>query len=804
MISHFTVQLRKLRRWASRSYWAIRLLHLSKSEGTATQPGLVLIQIDGLSSKQFKRGLQEGNLPFLKYLIDKQKYKTYTHYSGIPSTTPAVQGELFYGVKGCVPAFHFIDRESGETFIMYDKKCASQIESRISKDAVPLLQDGSSYSNIFSGGAAESHFCATSIGWSGFFKVLNPFTWFLVIIFHFNILIRVLALLVIELISALIDSIRGTLAGERLTMELMFILARVSICVLLRELVVISSKIDIARGLPIIHVNFFGYDEQSHRRGPSSKFAHWSLKGIDDAIARIWNEASHADRRDYDIWIYSDHGQEDTVPYSVEYKKSIKDVIAQIFGELADSKPLHRDRNGDIASCCGGNYSKTIFPFSHAARVEEKNPKVTLTGMGPIMHIYPALALSSEEMERVISELLTTAKIPVVFIQNEAGKIEARTPTKRCFLPEDAVEILGADHPFLNEAAQDLIQLCQHPSAGKIVFSGWRKGEIPRTYPLENGSHCGFGPQETNGFALLPADAPVSFKDRPYLRPLQIREAALRHLGRMETVALPFSEPAVPQKTLRLMTYNVHGCVGLDGKLSPDRIARVIARHNLDAVALQELDVGRNRSGGIDQAEMIARKLNMSFHFHPSFYLKEGQYGNAILSRFPMRVIRMGALPRLKAQRVFEPRGALWVELNMNGTKINLVTSHLSLWPAERLLQAEALLGSDWIGSAVCEGPAIICGDFNAQPSSMVCKRIGCTLRDAQMILKSHRPHNTWMHGRIDHVFVSPEVEVMNISVPKTELDTVSSDHLPLIAELKINDLKVQEEARQVSKDRVS
>ena len=66
---------------------------------------------------------------------------------------------------------------------------------------------------------------------------------------------------------------------------------------------------DISRGLPIIHINFLGYDEQSHRRGPHSRFAHWTLKGIDDAIARLWRAANHAAWRHYEVWVYSDHGQ---------------------------------------------------------------------------------------------------------------------------------------------------------------------------------------------------------------------------------------------------------------------------------------------------------------------------------------------------------------------------------------------------------------------------------------------------------------------------------------------------------------
>ena len=358
-------------------------------------------------------------------------------------------------------------------------------------------------------------------------------------------------------------------------------------------------------------------------------------------------------------------------------------------------------------------------------------------------------------------------------------------------LPGDAGEILGKDHPFLKEAACDLVALCHHPSAGKIIISGWCQGKKIITFASENGCHAGYGPEETRGFALLPPDAPLRLQGRVYLRPLDIREAALRHLGRTSGIG---SEPPAPLvKTLRMLTYNVHGCVGLDGKNSPDRIARVIARQGVDVVALQEIDVGRNRSGNIDQAESIARKLGMTFHFQSSLSLKEGKYGNAILSRYPLKMIRMDALPRFKskARRLFEPRGALWVEIDVRGIKVNVITSHLSLWPAERLLQAEALLGPDWTGNAACQGPVILCGDFNANPRSIVCKRIGGKLRDAQLIVESHKPKSTWLashpFSRIDHFFVSPDIEVVNIVVPATELDRVSSDHLPLIVELKVN-----------------
>ena len=84
-----------------------------------------------------------------------------------------------------------------------------------------------------------------------------------------------------EVFVALWDTIRGCFKGQNLAKELKFLFIRVLVSVALREFITIGAKVDLARGLPIIHVNFLGYDEQSHRRGPNSLFAHWSLKGID-------------------------------------------------------------------------------------------------------------------------------------------------------------------------------------------------------------------------------------------------------------------------------------------------------------------------------------------------------------------------------------------------------------------------------------------------------------------------------------------------------------------------------------------
>ncbi|HLF41081.1 MAG TPA: endonuclease/exonuclease/phosphatase family protein [Acidimicrobiia bacterium] len=239
------------------------------------------------------------------------------------------------------------------------------------------------------------------------------------------------------------------------------------------------------------------------------------------------------------------------------------------------------------------------------------------------------------------------------------------------------------------------------------------------------------------------------------------------------------------------MTYNVHACVGLDGRLSPQRIARVIARHDPDVVALQELDVGRARSGGVDQARVIADLLQMLLEFHPVLSVEEERYGDAVLSRLPMRPVRLGRLPALDRQPPLEPRGALWVEVGEGPTALQVVNTHLSLHPVERRRQVEALLGPEWVGGIAPGTGTVLCGDFNALGWFPECRRITRSLRDVQVGHPGHRPRNTFWGrlplGRIDHIFVDRALEVVHVDVPDDALTRVASDHLPVIVDVRLS-----------------
>lgn len=241
----------------------------------------------------------------------------------------------------------------------------------------------------------------------------------------------------------------------------------------------------------------------------------------------------------------------------------------------------------------------------------------------------------------------------------------------------------------------------------------------------------------------------------------------------------------------RLLTYNVHRCVGMDRKLDVARIAGVVAELEPDIVCLQELDVGRARTGGVDQAHAIARLLNMSFQFHPAMQVEKELYGDAILTRLPERLVRAGPLPTLPGVRGLEPRGALWSVIEVGGVPVNVFNTHLGLVPREQRLQAAALVGRDWVGSAALSGPVILAGDFNATSITRPYQTITRRLDDAQRRLPLKTSWKTFPSGfpaiRIDHCFVSREVTVTHVRAGSSPLARMASDHLPLLVEFEVS-----------------
>ena len=241
---------------------------------------------------------------------------------------------------------------------------------------------------------------------------------------------------------------------------------------------------------------------------------------------------------------------------------------------------------------------------------------------------------------------------------------------------------------------------------------------------------------------------------------------------------------------IRVLTYNVHRCVGVDRRLDVSRVADVIAAQAPDIVALQELDVGRARTGGVDQAHRIAQRLGMAFHFNAALKVEEELYGDAILTALPERLVKAGPIPGHPRLPRLEPRGALWVSVEADGVELQVINTHLGLMPREQRGQAAALAGEAWLGAAPADAPVVLLGDFNAAPRSAVYRLLTRRLTDARRAARpTHRAPtfpSTLPVLEIDHVFVGGAVTVEAVRTPTDALARVASDHLPLVVDLTL------------------
>lgn len=791
MLGYFESLIRKLRRRISRSEWAIALLGLPVSKGTGNQPGLVMIQIDGLSRKQMERAMNAGRLPFLRRLLRRENYQLRTFYSGLPASTPAVQAELFYGARDAVPAFSFLNREAKRVFDMFDAECAREVESQISAQGDGLLRGGSSWSNIYTGGASreESHFCASRLGLGDVFRsrpVLELLTFPLL---HFPSLVRLVALLLVEFLIAIGDLFSGVFRGENLLMEFRTLLSRVAVCIFLREVLTVGVKIDVTRGLPIVHANFLGYDEQAHRRGPDSAFAHWTLKGIDRAIQKIYRAAHRSGRRDYQVWIYSDHGQEKTRLFTNDGKELDGVIRSLLEGFDPQIQPVEKRRKAPRhrARILRKSGDRIIEGYREEISTGDEEQWFSVAAMGPVGHIYLIHPSAQAQKLQLAERLARQGGVPGVLLCNPSGELEWLFDGKRIVVPDEAARFLPHPPAIKEQLVQDLARLCGQKFAGDIILLGWSPEKSAVSFVNEHGSHAGPGPEETQGFALLPAMTKLPAQVKEFLRPADLRAAALHFLRRQP---MPGKIPKPPPKThrLRVMTYNVHGCRGMDGRISPTRISYIIEQFEPDIVALQELDFGRRRSERHDQPRLIAEALGMFVEFCPTVIDRDEQYGHALFSFLPMNILRTAIFEKAIPRPHVEPRGALWAQLEIHHTTINLMNTHFGLGRRERLAQARELLGDEWIGKIPESEPAIVCGDFNMTPRSHPYRAITKQLRDAQRFdgFVSRNTYST-LHPftRIDHIFVSRHFIIEKVFVPRNDLIRVASDHLPVIADLK-------------------
>lgn len=233
--------------------------------------------------------------------------------------------------------------------------------------------------------------------------------------------------------------------------------------------------------------------------------------------------------------------------------------------------------------------------------------------------------------------------------------------------------------------------------------------------------------------------------------------------------------PTRNRSPLALASYNIHRCFGTDGRYVPERIAQVLDGLAADVVGLQEVDM-RLLVDGRAQLDYFAAELAMHAVAGPNLKGRRGKFGNALLSRWPVRTVRRTDL----SVRHFEPRGAIDCEIERPDGTIRVVVTHLGLNAGERRLQVRRLLVA--LEEAETGLPTVVMGDFNEwKPTRGALKGLDARFGPSRMArtFPSRLPLLP-----LDRFWVSPSDGLRHLMVYATPLTRIASDHLPLRADI--------------------
>lgn len=255
-------------------------------------------------------------------------------------------------------------------------------------------------------------------------------------------------------------------------------------------------------------------------------------------------------------------------------------------------------------------------------------------------------------------------------------------------------------------------------------------------------------------------------------------------------------------KRIRVATYNIHKCRGLDGRVRPARILDVLREVDADILALQEVvrvDADRPEK---DQANFMATELGMNFHFGENRLHNGGAYGNALLSRYPLHAscnYNISTSGR-------EPRGCLRVDMTLpGGALLHVFNIHMGTALLERRKQARELVSPKILHQAELSGHRIVLGDFNEWTRGLTTRLlrqhfVAPNLREHLNRSRTYPGPLPFLH--LDHIYFDPALRLDHLTLHKTRGSLMASDHLPLVADFSLTAMMRDLESDQPSPKR--
>jgi hypothetical protein len=503
-----------------------------------THRRLLIVQIDGLSRVVLERALATGRMPFLNRLLRRDGYRLEPMTVGLPTSTPAFQMAAMYGVRPDIPGFHYFDRERQADIHFPRRGHAALVEAKQAAGRRGILQGGSTYGCVFTGGAVNNLFSfarLTRPSGQGVLAALSPFV---VLIW---VCLKNLFRTIVELgrpLARLVAHPAEVRRGWRWTT------IKIGYSVWVRGFFTLAVSRDLYAGVPAVYVNYLDYDVAAHEFGPRSRRALLSLRRVDRAIRQLARVLRRVPEHRYDLYILADHGQAPCRPYLA--LTGGRRFERWVFEKFLDSTPAKAAEGHPQSGLAAGIrehrqatpalFQRFLNYLDEGVRAEQRPGSVPAgRGAGDLsrpnvfLYVLDATApLDADALERrfpgLAEQLSQSPGVGFVLARSKGGPL--------CFRYGKRYQLCESEPgPFAERAdaslvVRGIVDLMAMPSAGDLVIYGIDAPEGHISFIREVGAHAGPSPDELHTFIVRPAQVRLP---TPISHPVQLYEHFIRY-----------------------------------------------------------------------------------------------------------------------------------------------------------------------------------------------------------------------------------------------------------------------------------
>ena len=305
----------------------VRRLRMQRSDSIRTSvPGLVIVQIDGLSHDVLKQQVHAGRAPTMSHWLRTGTHRLARWDFLLPSQTSASQAGILHGRNDGIPAFRWWDKERGRLLVSNHPQDATEIAALVSNGQGLLAEGGASINNLLSGDAPRCYLTmATLRAPRGGLGESQAFAWFFLSPYNYmHTIVRFIGEMAKELFQARRQ--RRAEVEPRMNRGFPYPFLRATTNVILRALGTSLVLEEMYRGTPVIYIDFTDYDEIAHHSGPERPDALDALDGVDRVLGTFAKAAADASRP-YRFVVLSDHGQTLGATFRQRFGETLEEVV---------------------------------------------------------------------------------------------------------------------------------------------------------------------------------------------------------------------------------------------------------------------------------------------------------------------------------------------------------------------------------------------------------------------------------------------------------------------------------------------